>query len=252
MASETAHVHLRILGRQHSFEVPFVAGPTTLSQALRTVRTLMARTLEAIAQSGQAASCRSGCAACCRHFVVLTEPEARALGALVATLPEADRARLRARFERALEQAEAAGILGPSGSRALLAAEAEDEEALLSDVARRYFELGIACPFLEDESCAIYEERPLACREYAVSSEPRFCATFAHPEARLLPLPRITRAFGRAAQTLGNKREDGVPLLLLFEWNEAQGDQLDREHEGVDILRATLRELGRVEERETG
>ncbi len=42
--------------------------------------------------------------------------------------------------------------------------------------ARRYFHLGIACPFLEDESCSIHADRPISCREYLVTSPAVNCA----------------------------------------------------------------------------
>ena len=37
---------------------------------------------------------------------------------------------------------------------------------------REYFQLGIPCPFLEEESCSIYHDRPITCREYLVTSPP--------------------------------------------------------------------------------
>jgi hypothetical protein len=40
-----------------------------------------------------------------------------------------------------------------------------------------WFGFGIVCPFLVDESCSIYEHRPLICREYAVTSPPVACTT---------------------------------------------------------------------------
>jgi hypothetical protein len=43
-----------------------------------------------------------------------------------------------------------------------------------------------------------------------------------------------------------------VPLLLLLEWTEAEREKLARKHDGIDVLRAFLRELGRVEERDDG
>ena len=33
---------------------------------------------------------------------------------------------------------------------------------------RRYAGLGLACPFLSDDLCATYEQRPIACREHMV------------------------------------------------------------------------------------
>ena len=40
----------------------------------------------------------------------------------------------------------------------------------------RYLGLELACPFLEDDACSIYAERPSACREYLVSSPKELCA----------------------------------------------------------------------------
>jgi hypothetical protein len=53
-----------------------------------------------------------------------------------------------------------------------------------------YFALGIPCPFLEDESCSIYADRPLACREYLVSSEPANCS---RPEAAAVAVIEVPR-----------------------------------------------------------
>ena len=39
----------------------------------------------------------------------------------------------------------------------------------------RYFAAGIPCPFLEEERCGVYDERPVVCREYAVTSPPELC-----------------------------------------------------------------------------
>ena len=44
-----------------------------------------------------------------------------------------------------------------------------------------YWALKIACPFLENESCSIYKDRPIACREYLVVTDPKHCAE-ARPE----------------------------------------------------------------------
>ena len=40
-----------------------------------------------------------------------------------------------------------------------------------------YFTYQVACPFLENESCSIHESRPIACREYLVTSSPEYCSS---------------------------------------------------------------------------
>ena len=112
----------------------------------------------------------------------LALPEARRIRDLVEGLPEPRRTRVKERFAAARARLADAGLLasleGPQtvGPRETL----QHGEA--------YFALGVACPFLEDESCSIYEERPLICREYVVVSPPERCATSAGPEWR--PWPR--------------------------------------------------------------
>ena len=36
--------------------------------------------------------------------------------------------------------------------------------------AQDYFKLQMPCPFLKEESCSIHKDRPLACREYNVTT----------------------------------------------------------------------------------
>ncbi len=38
-----------------------------------------------------------------------------------------------------------------------------------------YFQLGLPCPFLENDACSIYSQRPFVCREYHVRSSPLKC-----------------------------------------------------------------------------
>ena len=57
----------------------------------------------------------------------------------------------------------------------------EHPERLPAETQRRlgleYFKPQIPCPFLEDESCSIYAERPFVCREYLVTSPAENCTT---------------------------------------------------------------------------
>ena len=59
----------------------------------------------------------------------------------------------------------------------------------------RYFALGIPCPFLEAESCSIYTERPLVCREFLVSSPPENCAAPTAETVQVIPVePKVSTA----------------------------------------------------------
>jgi Fe-S-cluster containining protein len=167
---------------------------------------------------GRKVSCRKGCGACCRQLVPIAEVEARQVLALVEGLPEPWRSEVRARFVEASRRLDQAGlrdgILHPG--------------RLTLDQARSigmdYFRLGIACPFLEDESCSIHQDRPIACREYLVTTPAEHCSSPSAESVRCVPLP------GEASQAL---RKVGaasgapwVPLSLAIEWAEAHPDDL--------------------------
>jgi hypothetical protein len=93
----------------------------------------------------------------------------------------------------------------------------------------RYFALGIACPFLEDERCTIHPIRPLRCREYLVASPAEHCA---HPETKEIvgvkPPVLLSRVLGNW-DTNGNARSrDFILLTMLDEWTVAHPSTEDR------------------------
>jgi Fe-S-cluster containining protein len=175
---------LGIAGDVAAFHVEVPDGPTTLEALLPVFQGLtneIARRAAAkVAAAGETISCRAGCGACCRQAVPVAEAEARNIAALVEALPEPRRAEIRARFaaaERRLVETALAGRLSgaPEGKTAI-------------SIGSKYFFLGIACPFLEAESCSIHPDRPLACREYLVSSPAAACAALDPAAIRRAPL----------------------------------------------------------------
>jgi Fe-S-cluster containining protein len=130
--------------------------------------------------AGRKISCKAGCGACCRQLVPVTEVEARSLRALVEAMPEPRRSEILARFQRARTRLAEADLLSTLENR-------QPEESL-SQLGMRYFALGIPCPFLENESCSIYEERPLICRDYLVTSPAEACRAPTRETVHCLPL----------------------------------------------------------------
>ncbi|MCC6539421.1 MAG: YkgJ family cysteine cluster protein, partial [Bryobacterales bacterium] len=76
-----------------------------------------------------------------------------------------------------------------------------------------FFALGIACPFLENESCSIHPDRPLICREHLVNTPAEWCAEPDRHPIRALPIVRADTAVARAFEN-----ERWVPLIdALFQ-----------------------------------
>ncbi|MFO0959213.1 MAG: YkgJ family cysteine cluster protein [Isosphaeraceae bacterium] len=178
------------------------------------------------AAEGHAVSCRKGCGACCRQLVPLAEPEARQIRDLVEAMPEPRRSEIRARFEDARRRLEASGEVG---EKLLHPGRFSDDELRARDLGLAYFRLGIPCPFLEEESCSIHPDRPMACREYLVTSPAEFCADPSAETVRVVQLP----AKVSTAVTLIGVEPDGsrrftrwVPLILAPGWADGHPDDL--------------------------
>ncbi|KAB7644810.1 YkgJ family cysteine cluster protein [Polymorphobacter fuscus] len=187
------------------------------------------------AAAGRSLSCRAGCGACCRQAVPLAAAEARAIAALVAAMPDPRRTQLEARFAAARAALAAAGLTTVAADIAALDRTERD------DYGRRYFRLGLACPFLEAESCAIHPDRPLSCREYLVTSPPQACADPSDASIRTVPLA------GRAsaAVTARGKAVEGHGTVLMVDalaWAAAHPAPVP-EHPGIDLALTTIAEL---------
>jgi Fe-S-cluster containining protein len=164
--------------------------------------------------SGEEIACKAGCGACCRQLVPISQTEARMLAFLVRDMPEPRRRVLAERFKAAKESLIAAGMWDKLLDRANW--EPDD----VRKVGLAYFHLGIPCPFLEDEACSIHPDRPLSCREYLVTSDPKYCAAVDGENIRQVPIAlKVSAAMNRMSPTKpGAIFHPWVPLTQIFDW----------------------------------
>src|SRR4051812_22701427 len=175
-ARVNATVELTVNGRRIDLQVSVPAGPGPPRELLPLYRGLAehltARAVDAAKAAGHTVSCRKGCGACCRQLVPVSALEARELARVIEQTAEPRRTVLRERFAAARRRLETDA---PDLLAALLRCE-ELSPPQIAALGHHYFRLGLACPFLEDESCSIYEHRPVDCRQYLVVSPPEYCA----------------------------------------------------------------------------
>jgi Fe-S-cluster containining protein len=143
--------------------------------------------------NGAMISCAKGCGACCRQLVPIAESEAYQLQELVNTMPEPRRTMIRSRFAAAKEQLQSSELFDGILFSGELSVDARRQLGL------DYFQQGIACPFLEDEACGIHPDRPLACREYLVTSPAVNCAA---PSAETVQCVEMPGSVSRIVQTM--------------------------------------------------
>ena len=213
MAGERLRIEMRVpAGRTR---------PAALLPLFRTVADeVVGIATKAAAAAGQTISCTKGCGACCRQLVPISAIEARRIRELVDQLPEPRRSEIRARFASATARLDAAGLL------AALRAPGEYTGAELRALGLQYFAQGVACPFLEDESCSIHAERPVACREYLVTSLAEHCAQPSADNVTRVKVPaKVARAVRELEPAAASDGVGWVPLIVALEWAEAHPDR---------------------------
>lgn len=152
--------------------------------------------------TGEKVSCRKGCDACCRQMVPIAPSEAFGLAEYLDSLPAAVAVPILERFDLAVEALQDKGLLESLKHRERLS------EAELHALDRAYFAAQVACPFLVDKACSIHAVRPLACREFLVSSPAEFCR---QPEGDKVRQVAVGAKLSRA---LMEREGDWVPLVL--------------------------------------
>ena len=189
-------------------------------------------------RQGKSISCRAGCGACCRQLVPISEPEARALSALVEAMPPERRARVRQRFRDACDQLETASLL--ERARDLKSVPLSERRAF----GLEYFQAGVPCPFLEDESCGIHPDRPISCREYLVTSPAGHCADPAPGRIEMVPLPaKPSEVLYRFGDAEGRDSHRFLPLATALEWAALHTGDAPRKLPGPKLLENFVRQL---------
>jgi Fe-S-cluster containining protein len=170
-------------------------------------------------------------------MVPISEMEARRLAQLVEELPEPRRSIILGRFATALARVKEAGMIETLR---------HFDESPIPDrlpFVLSYFHLGIACPFLEAESCSIHFDRPLSCREYLVTSPAANCATPTAEAIERVEMPaRISRALRAIDCPAATGAMPRMPLVLALEFASRQPNTLSP-RPGLEWLTLLLQPL---------
>ena len=143
--------------------------PAVFSVADEVVR----HSCSALEEMGKPIQCGPGCGACCKQLVPVSEYEAVHLASVVRAMPSVQRSRIVGKFSEAIAKLDKAELLSELTNA--YANEVHDWRKLLP-LKKKYWNLAIPCPFLEENSCSIHPHRPIACRQYLVTSDRAHCA----------------------------------------------------------------------------
>lgn len=204
-----------------NFSVTLPGGRTNLTELLPIIQgvenAIVGRAGEEAQEAGTPISCRAGCGACCRQLVPVSLFEAEALSNWISTLPEEKRVEIERRFHRALTALRDAGVIDK-----ILEQEWVEDGDLTTQLAIDYFHAGVACPFLENESCSIHPMRPLSCREYLVTSPPELCADPSVNTVSGVKLPiKLSRTLYSFGREMEQDRRGWIPLVFVLAWQKS-------------------------------
>ena len=195
--------------------------------------------------AGRAISCKLGCAACCRMLVPVSAPEAFALKDMIAKMPAGRRQATVTKVAAARARLERAGLLGRLTEIAETGRQLSDEE--MEPINRDYYALRMPCPFLENEVCSIYEDRPAACRELLVTSPAEFCQDMVKNPVRPLPVPvRMSTVLGLLWSELSGGPARLIPLPVALEWAKRHAPEGTGTWKGSSLFEKALDKVWRL------
>jgi Fe-S-cluster containining protein len=216
----TARIAFSLVGQRFDVQASLPQGrarPRDLLPALHAIDdAVVDSAVHEVERQGHTISCRKGCGACCRQVVPISEAEAHQLREVIERLPPPRQATIRTRFAAARERFERAGLL----DRLRRPGQMNDEQR--QKLALDYFREWVACPFLEDESCSIWPDRPLECREYLVTTPAEHCSRPLEESVVSVGLPgRVSVALGELGTSTSERGVWWLPLILALEWTDA-------------------------------
>jgi Fe-S-cluster containining protein len=94
-----------------------------------------------------------------------------------------------------------------------------DSEIQINRLSGWYTGLKLACPFLLDSLCTMYEQRPLACREHIVTGSAASCDLEKADELQIVQMPvSVLECLGRLTAELEQSDVEAVMLPLALPW----------------------------------
>lgn len=174
-----------------------------------------------VRSNGEFIPCRQGCSACCYYLVPLSIPEAFKLREEILTKTMDPSKRL---FESCLSAARCilkhpppkpfVSVVNPLTETPL---DPLNESGVITSW---YRGLKLACPFLYENSCIIYDKRPLACREYFVKDSARACKRQRSNSKEVnIPIEMMV-ILGRLASELEGTTKEAIIMPLISVWHD--------------------------------
>ncbi|NLH17512.1 MAG: hypothetical protein GX455_13135 [Phycisphaerae bacterium] len=204
------------------FSISYLPRPVMLSDLVPMANQLSQAIVDAtsrrIEESDCRISCQKGCDACCSYMIPISPAEAYRIRNEIYKLPTVEQKTLFRSCQHTARQLIDHKLPGTVFSPT------QDQEERLELLSDWYKELKLPCPFLVHHACCIYEFRPLACREYLVTSHPSKCRSESNERSKRVPISvQIAEVLAETCHILeGCESSVLLPLLPAFLQNNSQ------------------------------
>lgn len=169
------------------------------------------------ARTGYSAPCRKGCASCCRYLISLSVPEAFRTVEEVMMLPLRQREEVMNRCFRISQWLQKK--LGDCYDTKKTSNGDNLNSQKLKEISEWYFSKKTPCPFLHDNVCTIYSQRPMVCREHLVACYASPCDKNGTNNSPKVQIPvRIELALKLMTSKLEQTRQESIVLPCVFDW----------------------------------
>lgn len=223
----TGNVRVTVKGIPLEMEMTVPANPVKPQRMLpilqQMANSFVEATERAVEDDGDKISCKAGCGACCRQPVPISEVEVYQIAELVESMPEPRRGVIKQRFADGVAHFKKVGWFDKMNGQFQAGGTLPSKEAAQKaiGVVMEYFYEGVPCPFLENESCSIHPDRPIACREYLVTSPAENCKSPTAETIRVLDLvikpSRTVKEFATTGRLAGSGLLTLIRALELAE-----------------------------------
>ncbi len=233
---ETFSLELDILGKPTCLRInvaPVQARLSEMAPLARAISTKLAlATLERLRENGKSVPCCKGCSACCSYLIPLSVPEAFCMAEeLFALPPEKGKTLLQSSLDTAktiLEQMPEDFNTGESPT---------DSGIRSSQLGTWYAGLRLHCPFLSDDLCVMYDQRPIACREHVVTGSATSCNVEGTDEPDVAKMPvSVLECLGRLAAELEQSEVEAIMLPLALPWAQENTERSNRTWPAVTMV----------------
>lgn len=222
---ETVGLELDILGEPVRFQINVADRHARLSEIVPFARALSTKLAmivsDRLGAGGKSVFCCKGCSACCSYLVPLSIPEVFRLRQEVLAMPaEQGKSVLQSCLYAAKkildERPEDSDINESTQTKS---------QSQISRLSRWYAGLRLPCPFLSNNICISYEQRPIACREHMVTGSAIFCDTqYSMPDgdresSHIVQIPvSVLECLAELTAELEQSNVESVMLPLALPW----------------------------------